>query len=229
MHKPIIRLVATAALLVVLWHAQALSETLISNLEPEEGVFGFRMHNAYFQAVGERLLSSTQYRKCQLVFLPSFSEESAVYVKYDNDNKTAPPIVVSVKFERQLWNAMHTQSNEPSQIKLSVNRLEAPIDPRIALVLERAWSAMLSRVRYPEKVVLGLDGESYHFANFELGVGYRTGKVWSPDEGTLAYDLVAIGKSLRKYPSLLEIERNAAAQILLSNAQALLTRLNGTK
>lgn len=228
MHKPILRLVATA-LLVMLWHAEALSETLISTLEPEEGLFGFRMHNAYFQAVGERLLSSTQYRKCQVVFLPSFSEESAVYVKYDNDNKTAPPIVVSVKFERQLWNEMHTQSKGPSHIKLPVNRLEAPINPEIALVLERAWDAMLSRVRYPEKVVHGVDGEFYHFANFELGVGYRTGKVWSPDKGTFAHDLVAIGKSLRKYPSLLEIERNAAAQILLNNAQALLTRLNGTR
>lgn len=235
------------ALFVLLGGTQAISGAPTTYLQPEDGFWVFAMLNPYYEAVSERLLSSSQNRKCQAVFLPSFSEESAVYLTYDDKNPMAPPIVVSLKFERQLWADMHrlmessadakgaysvradAQLKALSQIRSVVNRFEAPIDKRVAVVLERAWDALLRRVRYPEKAELGLDGESCHFANFASGFGYRTGWVWSPKKGTLSYDFVEIAKALREYPRLRGIDRKDLAQAMLKKAQKLLLHLKGNK
>ena len=247
MHRVILKYLILIVLFVLSGRMEAISGTPTYDLAPEEGFYGFTMFNPYYEAVGERLDLLSPYVKCQTVFLSSFSEESAVYLKYDNDKKNAPPIVVSTKFKRQLWVEMHkliearagkkrsysvgaeAQRKVLPKIKSEVIRMEASIDPEIAAVIERVWNAMLKRVHYPENSGGGLDGENYHFANFEKYVGIRTGKVWSPNEGTLSYDLVELAKALRAYPAQPEIDRSGAAQTILKKAQDLLTRIENEK
>ena len=235
-------IVIVCALSVFLTASPAISGTSTSHLVPEEGLFGYALLNPYFEAVSERLLSYN-WRKCQALFLPSFSEESAVYIKYDSDSSAAPPVVVAVRMERQLWFEMHealdadaggkgshsiapeNQRKALLKIQSLVNYSEAPMDRETAEALELTWEAMLMRVRYPETTNLGLDGETCHFANLTKDAGYRTGKVWSPDKGTPPYELVELAKALQEYPGLKESERKTAAQELKKKAQELLDRV----
>lgn len=88
---------------------------------------------------------------------------------------------------------------------------------------------MLNHTHYSEKAKRGLDGETYHFANFTLGLGYRTGKAWSPDKDTIVYEFAELAKALRNYPSLHQENRTKAGQNLLSRAKNLLVRLEANK
>ena len=65
-----------------------LAETSGPDLEPEEGVFGSRI-SPYKDAVAAILLGRNEYggRECQMVFLPSFGPESAVYILRSDDGK----------------------------------------------------------------------------------------------------------------------------------------------
>ena len=233
------RTILIAATFFAMGGTQAFSGTSTPHLQPEEGMFGFTMFNPYYEAVSGRLLSSTQYRKCQVIFLPSFSQESAVYIEYKNDNSNMPPTVVTLVLEKQLWAEMHKliETNESysisakdqrkvlPQLHIAVNRFEAPIEKKVAITLEKTWVRMLALAHSPENAGDGLDGETYHFANFTIGYGYRTGKVWSPNEGTPAFELVELAKALREYPHLGQRDRKKAAQSLLNGAQNLLRRL----
>jgi hypothetical protein len=235
------------ALFVILVASPAMSGTQTIHLQPEEGVFGFTMFNPYYEAICERLLPSSLNRKCQAVFLPSFSQESAVYIVCDNNNSMATAVVVTVKLETQLWAEMHkvieggadakgryaidaqAQRKALLQIRSVVNRFEAPLDATVAVALEHTWDAMLMRVHYPEESELGLDGETYHFSNFVTGSGFLTGKVWSPVKGTPSYELVELAKTLSEYPTLREADRKDAAQEMLKGARKLLARLGGSE
>jgi hypothetical protein len=213
-------------------------------LQPEEGAFGLTMLNPYFTSVSERLLSDTKYRQCQAVMITSFQSESAVYLKYDDKQPATPPVVVSVKLEQPLWYALQeyfqnlkgtsisdadVQRKALINIKSTVSKREAQIEPDVAKVLESTWEAALFRVRYDEKAGMGLDGESIHYANFTLGVGYRTGTAWSPDKGTINYELAEIAKAMREYPTLSETDRKGASKTILTKAKKLLARLKGSK
>ena len=203
---------------------------------PEEGFFGSTPSDPYNEAVSERLLSPNRGWKCQAVFLPSFSEESAVYLKYDRYSSSTPFVVVALKMERQLWAEMleviQADSDDKRSLSISsenqrkallkittkVNRLEAPIDQDTAEALEQTWEAMLMRVRYPESKVIGLDGETFHFANFTEEGGFRAGTVWSPPEGTPAHELVVLATDLS---TLKESDRKEAAQELKKESRGI--------
>jgi hypothetical protein len=247
MKNIVLQVILIAALSLVLSGSPALSGSQSVYLQPEEGVFGFSIWNLYYEAVSELLLSSSHDRKCQAIFLPSFSEESAVYLVYDMKDPSAPPVVVSVKPEKQLWiemqKTMAADANEKgafttraqaqrkalAQIQSVVNRLEAPLDTTVAAALEQAWDAMLMRVHYPEKPELGLDGETCHFANFVQEFGYRTGKVWSPEKGTPSYELMELARALGAYPTLREADRKDAAEEMMTRARKLLALLDNSK
>jgi hypothetical protein len=232
-----------SVLSVVLVASSAISATSTSHLVPEDGYFGLESSDPYYEAVSERLLSPNRGWKCRAVFLPSFAEERAVYIKYENSNSGTPPVVVSVKMERSLWGEMiqvlKADSNDKRSYNISpeyqrkallkvptkVDRFEAPIDRETAVALEQTWEAMLIRVHYPEKRERRRDGENYHFANFTDEGGFRAGKVWSPPEGTPPHELVVLATDLWFYPTLKESERKVAAQELKNKAQELLERV----
>jgi hypothetical protein len=234
-----------SVLSVVLVASSAISATSTSHLVPEEGYFGLESSDPYYEAVSERLLSPNRGWKCQAVFLPSFAEERAVYIKYENSNSGTPPVVVAVKMERSLWGEMiqvlKADSNDKRfynispeyqrkallKIPTKVDRFESPIDRDTAKALELTWEAILMRVHHPNTTGhwRNRDGATYHFTNFTWQGDYLTGKVWSPPEGTPAHDLVRLATDLWFYPTLKEPERKTAAQELKNKAQELLERV----
>ena len=234
-------------MLVFAWANPTYSGTPTSHLQPEEGYYGFQMFNPYYEAVSERLLSSSSYRKCQAVFLPSFTPESAVYIEYISEDPNTPPVVVSLQLEEQLWYEMQklmesqnkgkrfnpadkqVQRKVFSQINSIINRSEAPIETEVAIKLEEAWDTMLLHTHYHTETGRGLDGVNYHFANFVKEYGYRTGKVWSPEKGTASYQLVELAKALQKYPTLDKESRDSAIKDMMNRAQQLTVLLKSNE
>lgn len=247
MCKTQIRIIFSVLLITISNVFLAIAGNNGSHLQPEEGFFGYSIHNPYYASVSERLLYSSWERKCQAVFLPSFSPENAVYIQYDYENPQKRPTVVSLRLKEHLWYEMQmliqtTAINPKSYsagpeaqrkvlplIELQVNRLEAPIGNEVAKTLERVWITILATTQYPNKSQHGLDGETSHFANFTKGIGYQTGKTWSPSKDTTNYKLVELAKALQNYPNIQENERTEAAKKLYNDAQTLLKSLNDNK
>lgn len=213
------------------------------HLKPEDGVYGFLMLNPYFESVSERLLSDSNYRKCQAVVITSFKSETAVYIRYDDKKPASLPVVVSLKLVHPLWTQLNeyfeknkgsltdevAQKKALSRIKSKVARQEAEIESEVAKLLEAVWEAALSQVKYEEKERQGLDGESIHYANYTLGIGYRAGQAWSPEERTITKELSELAKALREYPKMSGANRKITSKAMQSKAHALLARLKANK
>ncbi len=225
----------------------AFAGTGAPDLEPEEGVFGFRSDDPYRATVAELLLGGERYRKCEMVFMPAFDKESAVYILRKDDGQDAKATVVSVEMKLQLWSEMtkfqmkegdgksYTDASEGrrralARVSREVRRTEAEIDARTADLLEKTWQAMLSRVRYSifdmSRNLLGRDGESSHAAHYVEGAGYMTGKTWSPHEGTRTYDFVNLAKVLRNFTRSDGATRETILRDVVTRAEALLKRLS---
>lgn len=69
----------------------------------------------------------------------------------------------------------------------------------VASTICTVWRQMLEQVRHPERARLGLDGASFHFTYWELGVGCMAGRTWSPSADLATGRLVAVAQSLREY------------------------------
>jgi hypothetical protein len=219
------------------------------NLTPEEGFFGVRAQIAphYYVAVSEnRLSSKPMVRRCQAVFLPSFSPESAVYLFWDAEKPDNVPVVVSVEMERSVWSELHqliadaapdrnAYSTGPEaqlkvlpKLQVKTKRREAQIELETAKSLDSLWQVIISQARFPEKADMGLDGESVHFASPSKG-GYHTAQTWSPEKGTPAYELVEIARKLQNYPQVQEDERKTTSLSLRKMAKNLLSKIERKK
>ncbi len=94
----------------------------------------------------------------------------------------------------------------PSLSDVRVERCERIIPGGLGEKLHFLWGEMLFRTRYtdqrplkldgPDSITVGADGVTYHFS-FEHGYERLTGKIWSPDEGSVTGKFVAITEMLR--------------------------------
>jgi hypothetical protein len=183
------------------------------HLEPEEGSFAGRIFEPYDAAVAVALLGEHNFRKCQMLIIPSFSPENVVYVVRE---RGASAKVIAKQLEQNLWAVMNdvlsdggransyeetpeAQQRALGKIDKKVKRWEREIDQKTADDLEKVWRMVLSRVQYGDNDTIGLDGETYHIAHFERGIGYRTGTTWSPSNGSLLARFVQLGSALRDF------------------------------
>lgn len=195
--------------------------------------------NPYHITLRELLIGEHRYRKCQIVGIPSFEKEWAVYLIRDN---TETQLFVKI-LKKHLWTEMmreisddgkkgsysvgaKSQTEALSKISKQVERHTIPISEGTADVIEKAWEMILSRVRYKDKAGLGLDGISYHISHWSRGIGFRSGTTWSPREGTLPADLVAIGHSMKELVGLSEGERKSKEKEIKKIAKQLIEKIN---
>jgi hypothetical protein len=211
------------------------------DFEPEQGPFGLGME-AYPATVADVLLRAHRYRLCQMVFIPSSEKERAVYVVRAGD-ETRRFTVVSVEMKQHLWGAMLRRLDKQGRrtgqhpfdeaarrkalagVPMDVIRREAPLDAETVGLLEKAWTAVLRRVRHPATAYSGLDGARFHAAHVERGYGYLTGQTWSPPEGTLAVALVDLAESLAELAAAPGEAREAVKIRLVAQAERLLERV----
>jgi hypothetical protein len=216
----------------------AFGQQQFQDFEPEDGQFAFYSDNLYAlyaSTVASELLAGDLVRKCQMLVTPSFSAEHAVYLIRSENDRTAK--VVLREFEKHWWPefqgaiAKASKDSIPqviAKVSKPTRRLEAPITKGTADRLEEVWAEMLSRVRYRPETRMGLDGTTYHAAHFEINVGYRAGRTWSPDKGTFAFDLVDLAATLASLPRSPASERLRIEAALMQRADSLLARLRSS-
>ena len=219
---------------------QAVAGTQIPDLQPTEGVFSsVSAPEPYYLAVRELLIGDHRYRSCQLLAIPSFDREWAVYVVREDANGAKVYNVL----EKHLWSELMdelsgggrresyslgsaAQAAGLEKVAKSVQHHSASIKPETREMLEQVWSRMLDRVHYPKEITHGADGTTYYVSQWQQGPGYRSGKTWSPEPGTPAAALVEIAEELRKYAISPAGERDAVEHVLVRKASALLSMLN---
>jgi hypothetical protein len=148
------------------------------NLEPENGLFVGRGSEPYYRALATALLDDHDYRNCQMLVIPLYSPESAVYIT--NTKWYETPKVISIEMEHQLWASIVKVQLESNHGKLSgstaedqqktldkINkttiRWERDIDQNSSRALAGIWREMLNRVQYERieikpQINLGIGG-----------------------------------------------------------------------
>lgn len=229
--------IALLAALAAIHPVQGESRARLDELQPSIGLFG-AAPDPYCLAVRTALIGEGEAGKCQMVVLPSFSEEWCVFLEREDQ---APPALSLHRLGRSLWGQMmevlsgHGTKTEFSmdtdamtaafrQIDVHVERLSAPIDFETADLLEQVWWKMLGRARYSEELDGGVDGVRYHFAHWGPGT-LRTGEVWSPEEGSRTGTLVMLGEEMKDLVAGPSRDRPGLEGKLRSEAKALLERI----
>jgi hypothetical protein len=101
--------------------------------------------------------------------------------------------------------------------------IEIPIDGQLATSIEKAWTAVLLKTRYPEGPYAGLDGWQVEFSVFVRRMGSLYGQVWSPSKG-LTKELMDVGFGLSKYVEASEQDRILMRNKLIQTLDDLATR-----
>jgi hypothetical protein len=201
------------------------------DLEPADSLFSslsFPEIEPYSVAVRDALLPPREYRKCQLVAVPSFQPEWAVYLLRE---KGSAPLLVSRRMSDHTWRTMRNQlerswsSGRTAQtaalehLKIEVETSQAVISVATADLLEEVWGRMLERVRYPRTPWEGEDGIRYHASHWSQG-SVRSGQTWSPPDGSRPSALVKLSGKMAAFaqsPSAeAEVQLQAAATALLA-------------
>jgi hypothetical protein len=221
------------------------------DLEPCEGVFSWiEPPDPYYLTLRANLLGEHAYRKCQILAVPSFEEEWAVYLFREDDrdlelaegrDQELPPTIVFKRLRQSLWHAMakmiqsgsidgsislesEAQSAAIQRLSIEVDRFAVPVSDATADVLEKVWDGMLGRVRYTEESTGGCDGVSYFVAHHRPG-SYRCGETWTPDEGTRTAALVDLAEKMGALAESTPLERRVREGALADAAHALAERL----
>jgi hypothetical protein len=175
------------------------------HLEPEAGVLSPGSDLDYAKRLRDVLMEdAAKSHLARMVCLPSFDPEWMVTVVREKGERFNAPHTYFVEYvvaETKLYRAENAQD-------LKVKRVRAPLDLDTAEFLNKTWRRMLRRTRYPKEKRLGADGVSYHFSRSvpmidggreDRLAGWEHGTIWTPDEGSLCGELVAIGEKLKDY------------------------------
>lgn len=214
------------------------TEQEIGDFQPEQETgIGHAVYDPYKDRLHDVLFGGDSRRICQLLTVPSFEEESAVYIK---SPERGSPVVVSRRLHVQLSGLMMVEIEKraergpgagvgPSELAAVVAKLPASTETHLAEierttvdVLSRACEAVLQRT-HAHGPPSGFDGVRHHAGHWKEGK-LLSGQVWSPQPGTLSSDYVAFGESLRRYASSLQSEREALEADLLARAERLIAR-----
>lgn len=203
------------------------------DFEPADSLFSslsFPEPEPYTLAVRDALLPPREYRKCQLVAVPSFRPQWAIYLLRKDGSA---PQLVSRRMSEHVWRAMRNQlerswsSGRAAQtaalehLKIEVETSQAVITVATADLLEEVWSRMLERVRYPRTPWEGEDGVRYHASHWSEG-NVKSGQTWSPPQGSRPYALVKLAEQMHSFT---ETPSSDAEEKLRTSARTLLSRL----
>lgn len=222
------------------------SQQQAPDLRPVDGVYSSpSLVDPYHIAIRDALLAEHEYRKCQMVVLPSFRPEWVVYVVHDDAQR--PGRLIYKAMRKMLWGEMQRQIEKdapdprsysvgPEAEVAALRKVTKEVDVRVVdldastiAVLERAWLDMLARTRYSAQLELGMDGTSYVAANWSRATGPQSGETWSPEKGTPTYDLVAIAERLRDLALAPQQGQTKLKAEVVAMANALQARLKGLK
>lgn len=214
-------LLSVCAFLVAIGLQRVASADPAQDLQRSNGFHAERSPTrAYHEALERDLLGDYGEPQCQMLVMPSFSRESAVYI-VRGPEKDSEAMVVRRAFEKSLWGAMiHEVKRQrrgkriPMDYESQKKALEAadkaitthfcPIDAKVADDLATIWETMLRRARNDNDSGGVFDGTGYYFAHFVRGVGILSGETHSPYAASLPGLLVFLGERLSGYTTACE-------------------------
>ena len=157
------------------------------HLEPVDGIFNcydfqFEYYSKVRKILFEKLTDSPELR---FLVMPSFSPENVLDIEYDRKNDKY--YLVYHICEKMIWYNNKWDKTNVFEYRKSINKESVDI-------LKALFKKAISQTRYSESETMGLDGETYYFSYFEMGL--RSGSVWSPPDGTKMDRLIKIGFKL---------------------------------
>lgn len=215
------------------------------DFEPEEGVFSTSPPDPYGSRLRDVLFAGDTFRLCQLVSVPSFDRESAVYIAKDEHGVAW---VVSRTLDEQLYGLMMTQIEIQSRgakpgkpalsgpegraaalakINASTDVERAELDRSTVDLLARACETVLRRTRY-QGPSGGADGVAYHAGQWIPGTSLA-GRAHSPRPGTITYDYVALSETLQAYAKSTPSQRGAIKTEIVDKATHLIERAGASR
>jgi hypothetical protein len=108
-----------------------------------------------------------------------------------------------------------------------VDTRTAILDTDAATNVGEACRDVLLQVSYQNYGPDGLDGTTYHAGHWISGT-FFSGQTWSPEEGTVAADFVAMEMTLQAYAKATAEERTAIKSDLLGKAKRLKARVGSS-
>ena len=175
-----------------------------TSLEPAEGYFSsYDFSHEYRTKVRNILLKGiTDTPDAMLVTLASFSPESAI-VLTDGE-------VIMLMCSKPIWN------NDAPE-KILIEKTSIRISKELAAAIHTLWFDALGTTSYSDESRAGLDGASFYFTSFRVGLGLRAGTAWSPEAKSLPSELLDVAVGLRN----LDGKDEAAQKELLDRVQTL--------
>ncbi|MEO6873372.1 MAG: hypothetical protein ABI222_00985 [Opitutaceae bacterium] len=186
-----------------------------THLEPVNGYLSsYGFDQPYLVSVRNILVGRVvESSPAVMVTLPSFSEETMVYLSL----KDGSTFVVSATTSKSIW------SNENAD-KIVVIEKQKQISKDVADQIRAGFTLATAQTRYPDFAKIGLDGVTYHFSTFATGIGIRAGQTWSPDSGTVCGKLVNLGEQMHAY-----VRGETTAENLKKEAREILSMLKRNK
>lgn len=194
------------------------------NLEPEESQFSGEFMGDYTHLVLSYLGAAyDEDVLVRLIGFPSFSPEYALWIQ-EKDGKYR---IAYESPEMQLWGYQmmplieqgsvqvmnddgefvkdeeglkELESKYPKKTEdIPRNSCKKDIDKELADKIVFIWQEMLLQTKYTKDLIMGLDGEAYHFSGRVNGFGNYAGKVWSPRPESKTGKLVEISNLMSNF------------------------------
>ena len=184
------------------------------DLEPADDLFSsLNEPEPYDLALRAALLPPRGYLRCQLVAIPSFEPEWAIYLTREEGSA---PRLGSRRLGSHLWAEMtsrisdngrrggyslgpEAQTAALAELKIEVETSQAVVAVETADVLETVWSRMLEGVHYPGTPWGGEDGVRYRASHWSRGLGFRSGQTWSPRDESRPHALVKLAEQMAAF------------------------------
>ena len=158
-------------------------------------------HSEYHQSISTLLLEPDEYGRqrgvLSFVCLPSFEPEWSLRL-FGSVEKGFRLRAIEAKTKI-------LAARDNASVECASTDVALPDD--LGSLLCDVWRAMLLRTRYPKRFGVGRDGVNYHFETHGGGVGFMSGKTWSPRPDTAPGKLVELCSLLLRYTKADEASR----------------------
>jgi hypothetical protein len=214
----------------------------VDHLIPPTSIFAEDSNN-YPLIVSEVLLRKST-GTVQLVVLPSFEKEHALFIQF---NESTKPVVHLVRPTENIYSAlkrivgpkitaekMKTDINSTDfrsfvelskDFSVSVEEKSAAISNEAAEELSKVWAEALFRTAYERSTDVRFDGVTYHFSHWPKQSAPLAGSTNSPPQKTKMSDLVNLGDLLAKFVEADPTKQKEIEQKLIADSRKLLKRL----
>jgi len=157
------------------------------HLEPTLGIFNIYDYQfEYYSNVRKILFDGlTDTPEIRFLKMPSFTPENVLDIEYDRTSNNY--YLIFHICEKMIW-------DNDKWKKTKVIKVRKIITKKSVDLIKELFEKAIMQVQYPKEVTRGLDGENYYFSIYKNGI--KSGKIWSPDQGTRMHRLVEIGNML---------------------------------